>query len=103
MREWWVVMKVLFIGGTGLISQAVSKLAVEQGIELYLLNRGQRNDYVPEGANIITGDIRDTSAVAEALANYEFDSVVDWISFTPEQVKANIELLKGKRSRPLII
>ncbi|MCR8635430.1 SDR family oxidoreductase [Paenibacillus radicis (ex Xue et al. 2023)] len=96
-------MKVLFIGGTGLISQAVSRLAVERGIELYLLNRGQRNDNVPEGAHIITGDIRDTTAVAEALANYEFDSVVDWISFTPEEVKANIGLLKGKTAQYIFI
>lgn len=48
-------MKVLFIGGTGLISEAVSKLAVGQGIELYLFNRGERDAFVPEGAKVIRG------------------------------------------------
>jgi len=43
-------MKVLFVGGTGLISTAVSELAVGQGIDLYLLNRGNRMEIVPEGA-----------------------------------------------------
>ncbi len=35
-------MKVLFIGGTGFISTAVSRMAVEKGFELYHLNRGLR-------------------------------------------------------------
>ncbi len=51
-------MKVLFIGGTGLFSQAVSSLAVEQGIELYLFNRGQRGEFVPDEVKLIQGDIR---------------------------------------------
>ena len=40
-------MKVLFIGGTGVISSACSELALARGIDLYLLNRGQS---VPTGA-----------------------------------------------------
>ena len=52
-------MKVLFIGGTGIISSACSQLAVERGIDLYLINRGQSFRSVPDKANVITGDIRD--------------------------------------------
>jgi nucleoside-diphosphate-sugar epimerase len=96
-------MKVLFIGGTGLISQAVSKLAVEKGIELYLLNRGQRNDFVPDGAHVITADIRDAAATAKALQHLEFDAVVDWIAFTPDHVKTDIELFKGKTAQYIFI
>jgi nucleoside-diphosphate-sugar epimerase len=96
-------MKVLFIGGTGLISQAVSRLAINQGIELYLLNRGQRNDFAPEGAHIIRADIRDIAAATEALKHLEFDVVVDWIAFTPEHVKADIELFNGKTAQYLFI
>jgi nucleoside-diphosphate-sugar epimerase len=44
-----VFMKILFIGGTGFISTSVSKLAVERGNELYLLNRG-RSQQTVEGA-----------------------------------------------------
>lgn len=96
-------MKVLFIGGTGLISQAVSRLAVEQGIELYLFNRGERSAFVPQGAQVIHGDIRDQEKAAEALKDYEFDAVVDWIAFTPEHVQTDIHLFTGKTKQYIYI
>lgn len=88
-------MKVLFIGGTGIISSAVSKLCIEKGIELYLYNRGQRTDFVPRGAKAIKGDIRDTKRTADALKKYEFDVVVDWVAYTQDHVEADIELFSG--------
>ena len=59
-------MKALFIGGTGLISTAVSKLAIERGWDLTLFNRGQHIHGIPEGANIVTVDINDDEAVRRA-------------------------------------
>ena len=96
-------MKVLFIGGTGLISTAASKLAVDSGMELYLLNRGKRSQYVPDGAKTITVDIRDENAVMKVLAGYKFDAVVDWIAFTPEQVEADICIYSGITSQFIFI
>lgn len=89
-------MKVLFIGGTGLISTAVSKLAVEQGFELYLLNRGTRMENIPAGAHIIKGDIKDLDATSAILKEYSFDVVVNWIGFIPQDVENDIKLFKGK-------
>ncbi|MFC0216576.1 SDR family oxidoreductase [Paenibacillus chartarius] len=88
-------MNVLFIGGTGHISEAVTELAARRGIELYLLNRGLREASVPDGVHVVTGDIRDAASAAKLLAPYRFDVVVDWISFTPEHVRSNIELFRG--------
>jgi nucleoside-diphosphate-sugar epimerase len=88
-------MKVLFIGGSGLISTAVSKLAVEEGIELYVLNRGNSNDKLPKEVHSIIGDIYDVEGVKKALEGYSFDSVVNWINFTIDHVKRDYELLKG--------
>jgi NADPH:quinone reductase-like Zn-dependent oxidoreductase len=51
-------MKVLFIGGTGNISLAVTQLAAARGIELTLLRRGQRAADLPEGVGTIVADIR---------------------------------------------
>ena len=68
-------MKVLFIGGTGLISSACSQLAIERGIELFVLNRGQRGG-LPAGATQIVADIKDQAATARALKGQRFDAVV---------------------------
>ncbi|WP_373229323.1 SDR family oxidoreductase [Cohnella sp.] len=96
-------MKVLFIGGTGLISQAVSKLAAQSGIELYLFNRGQREEFIPEGVKVIIGDIRHQKKAAEILKDYEFDVIVDWIAFTQDHVKTDIELFAGKTKQYVYI
>ena len=84
-------MKVLFIGGTGIISSAVSMLAVERGIELYHYNRGKSHRKI-EGVKNIYGDIRNVKKTKEKLKNYYFDVVVNWISFVPEHVLADIEI-----------
>ena len=97
-------MKVLFIGGTGVISSACARLAVERGIELYLLNRGQMTQRpVPEGAHVIHGDIRDPDGVRRALADHAFDAVADFIAFTPDHVQADIDLFRGRTGQYIFI
>ena len=89
-------MKVLFIGGTGTISMAITRRLVERGDEVYLLNRGSRTDELPEGVNIITADINDEAAVAAKIEGMCFDSVCDFIGFVPEQLERDYRLFKGK-------
>lgn len=89
-------MKVLFIGGTGTISTACTALAAQRGIDLYLLNRGQRQADVPPGVKTLRGDIRQPKTVEDALGDHTFDAVVDWIAFTPEHVETDLRLFKGK-------
>ena len=87
-------MKVLFIGGTGIISTEVSKLAVARGMDLVLLNRGQHQVEIP-GARFITGDIQQPEQVQAALRGMTFDAVVDWIAYTPDDVTRDIALFRG--------
>ncbi|MEJ2749414.1 MAG: SDR family oxidoreductase [Anaerolineae bacterium] len=96
-------MKVLFIGGTGIISSACSQLAVERGIDLYLLNRGQSARPVPVGAKVLTADINHLDAVQAALADHTFDAVVDWIAFVPEQIERDINLFRGRTGQYVFI
>lgn len=94
-------MKVLFIGGTGLISSACTELAIEQGMELFLLNRGNRPE-IP-GAVTITADINDHAATARALAGHRFDAVVNWIAYTPEAIERDLALFQGITSQYVFI
>jgi nucleoside-diphosphate-sugar epimerase len=95
------LMKVLFIGGTGTISTAISKLAVEKGWELYLLNRGNKTSRVPEGARVLTADINDELSVSEIIKDMKFDVVADFIAFNTSQIERDIRLF-SKKTRQFI-
>jgi nucleoside-diphosphate-sugar epimerase len=96
-------MKVLFIGGTGTISSACSQLAVERGLDLYLLNRGQSARPVPAGAHVLHGDIRDKTSASEALGADTFDVVVNWVAFTPEHIETDLELFRERARQYIFI
>jgi nucleoside-diphosphate-sugar epimerase len=97
-------MKVLFIGGTGVISSACAQLAVKQGIDLTLLNRGQSTARpAPAGLRVVHGDMRDPASVETALAGHGFDVVVDWIGFTPQHVQTDIDLFQGRVGQYIFI
>ncbi len=94
-------MKVLFIGGTGNISTACSRLLLATGHELTLLTRGQRPVTGLAGARILTVDINDQAAVARALQGAMYDAVVQFIGFTPAEMQRDIALF-AKRTRQYI-
>jgi nucleoside-diphosphate-sugar epimerase len=97
--------KVLFIGGTGLISSACSELAVQRGMELTILNRSVSIKHpVPEGARLLVGDVHaDAERLADQLSGEQFDAVVDWIAFRPEDVERDIRLFAGKTGQFMFI
>lgn len=96
-------MKALFIGGTGTISESISKQLLEQGHELYLLNRGNRNTGLPDGAHLLQGDIHDEQHVATLIEDLAFDVVADFIAFTPDQVERDYRLFAGKTKQFIFI
>lgn len=96
-------MKALFIGGTGTISTAISKQLLKQGCELYLLNRGNRNDVLPQGAHSIVADINDEALVAEKIKDLSFDVVCDFIGFVPSQLERDFRLFNGKTKQFMYI
>ena len=94
-------MKILFIGGTGIISTACTQLAIARGLNVTLLNRGQRE--VIDGARQITADINDPAAAGRVLAGTSWDAVVDFISFTPADIEARLALFRGRTGQYVYI
>ncbi|MGH2958823.1 MAG: NAD-dependent epimerase/dehydratase family protein [Solirubrobacterales bacterium] len=85
-------MRILFVGGTGLISSACSIAAQAAGHELWLVTRG-RSDLpasVPED-HVITADATNAEELRSALKDRSWDVVVQWIAFTPDQVVEDLE------------
>lgn len=97
-------MKILFIGGTGTISSAITRqLAQKADTQLYLINRGTYSKEVPEKVITITADINDEADVARKLEGMTFDSVCDFIGFVPEQLERDYRLFKGKTKQFMYI
>lgn len=93
--------KALFIGGTGTISNAISKRCLEKGWELYLLNRG--NHPLPAGAKSLCVDVNDEEKVRQLLADLHFDVVADFIIFNVEQLERDIRLFSGRTDQYIFI
>jgi nucleoside-diphosphate-sugar epimerase len=96
-------VKVLFIGGTGIISSACSELALARGIDLTLLCRGRSIRQTPKGARVLQADIRDRESARRALDGEVFDAVVNWIAFTPEHIETDLELFRGRTGQYVFI
>lgn len=97
-------MKVLFIGGTGVISSACSDLAVERGMEVYHLNRGKTAGIRSiKDVNTICADIRNISEAFKAIRNHYFDVVIDFLAYEPTHVQNAIALFTGKTKQYILI
>jgi nucleoside-diphosphate-sugar epimerase len=99
-----VKLRVLFIGGTGVISSACSRLAVARGIDLFVLNRGRNTDRpLPPGVTKLRGDMREPRSVRQEIKDLDFDAVVDWVAFTPDHVRTDIDLFAGRAGQYVFI
>lgn len=93
-------MKILFIGGTGNISSAVSEQLIGLGHELWLLNRS--GSAAIKGAHSLLGDIHNL-AVNSQLNDHHWDVVVNWIAFAPADIQRDIDLFSNKTQQYVFI
>ncbi len=98
-------MKLLFIGGTGLISSACSALAIGRGHELFILNRAVSTKYsAPKGSTILQANIyADEAALATLFEEHHFDAVVDFIAYTTNDIERDIRLFREKTNHFVFI
>ena len=88
-------MRILFIGGTGIISTACTALAAQRGLDVTLLSRGQHEAQLPPGVKTLIADVNDP-ATLQKLKHEVFDAVVDWIAFTPADIERDLKLFRGR-------
>lgn len=96
-------MKILFIGGTGTISMAISKQLLKEGHTLYLINRGNRNLGLEGDLHILQVDVYDEEKVAEMIKDLSFDVVADFIAFTKDALERDYRLFAGKTKQFIFI
>jgi len=96
--------RILFIGGTGIISSACVARALERGDDVTVLNRGQSSIRpLPDGVESVHADIRNADSVSDALGSREFDVVAQFLAFTPDHVAADIERFEGRAGQYVFI
>ena len=96
-------MKILLTGGTGVISRAVAVEALSQGMDVYIMNRGNHLDRLPAGVTHLKCDIRNEQQVVISLRDLFFDVVVDFLCFTPDDIKRSVSLFKDRCSQFLFV
>jgi len=97
-------MNILFIGGTGTISSAITRQIISNNNhQLYLINRGTRNNNLSDNVTLIQADINDEDAVSEKIKDLNFDVVADFIAFTSEQLERDYRLFNGKTKQFIFI
>lgn len=90
-------MKILIIGGTGLISTAITRQLLARGDEVTLYNRGRSEARFPEGAQFLTGDRKDYPRFEAQMAEAgHFDCVMDMVGFVPEDAESVIRAFTGR-------
>lgn len=89
-------MRALIIGGSGTISSYIVKSLVEKKWDVWVLNRGTKRDRLPDGVNLLTGDIKNEKEVEKLLGSLTFDTVSDFVAFTPEDVERDYRLFRGR-------
>src|SRR5450759_4584024 len=95
-------MKILFIGGTGIISTACTALAAKRGLDVTLLSRGQHASELPAGVKTLIADVNNPAAL-QKLEHESFDAVVDWIAFTPSDIERDLKLFRGRTRQYIFI
>lgn len=97
-------MKVLLIGGTGRISLEITRLlSLDDNVQVYLLNRGNRNQNLPRNITLLKADIKEEKEVKKLLESYSFDVVADFIAFDINEIERNIRLFSDKTKQYIFI
>ncbi len=96
-------MKILLIGGTGVLSSAVAKVAVEKQIDTYILNRGNKKSKTVKDDHVIMADVRQADETAAVLGDLYFDVVIDFVSFNVQQLETTISLFNNRCNQYIFI
>lgn len=89
-------MRVLVIGGTGLISTAIVEQLLARGHEVVTMTRGTTRPRIPTTIPNIRCDRRDAAAFAAAVTDLPVDAVIDMVAFNLEESQSAYAAFRGR-------
>ena len=100
-------MRVLIIGGTGLISTAITRELVRRAEQVTVYNRGRREAAAPAGAALLRGDRTDHAAFEAQMTDHAafeaqmaeagpFDCVIDMVGYAAGDAESAARAFRGR-------
>lgn len=83
-------MKILLVGGTGVLSSEIMKLSIAEGHEVFVINRGNHKELIPENVHLLRADINDHDHVKKLMTGLYFDVVVEFLCSNAKQVENSV-------------
>jgi nucleoside-diphosphate-sugar epimerase len=96
-------MKILVIGGTGVISRELVRQLADAGMETTIVNRGQRSVSLPKGVETLQMDRKDTEGFAQLFQNKKYDAVIDMVAFEEEDARQTVDVFRDKTDQIMIV
>ena len=88
-------MRIVVVGGTGIISSSIVEALAQSGHEVAVFNRGQRSGTLPQGVRYLRGDRSDRTAFEATMQAGRFDVAIDMICFTAADAASSLRAFRG--------
>lgn len=89
-------MKVLVIGGTGLMSTFIVQRLLDRGDDVTVFNRGMSEKRYKGTVKEIHGDRFQYPAFEAEMAKHTFDAVIDMMEFHPDNALSVLQAFQGR-------
>lgn len=91
-------MKVLLMGGSGIISSEICNLAINNGCDVTIMNRGLRKEKMNPLAKSIICDLKNESVnnITRKLDPAGYDVIIDFVSYYREQLQKMLSIVDGR-------
>ena len=98
-------MKILILGGSGILSTDFTKKVLDSGDSVTIVNRGKRKAFIDPRAKLLVADLRQESekALSQKLATQEYDVVVDFLSYNVDHLRKNLNIIRSKCKQYIFI
>lgn len=96
-------MKILILGGTQFVGRHLVEACLSAGHAVSILNRGKTADTLPADVERLRGDRDQGASGLACLAGRNWDACIDVSGYTPRQVRASAERLRGQVKRYVFV
>jgi len=95
-------MRILILGGTGVISRCIVHELLLKNHEIFIFHRGNTKLNFQGEVREIVGDRKDSIKFKDMMKNFKFDVVIDMICFTKEDAQLTIDTFKDQVEQIII-